>query len=78
LNFAFRKRCNRCGVIKDFYQINYNLSLNNNDNFLDYQKIIQKNLYLGNKSNIFQFLNNNNLSNIALFSPNTSDYPNHP
>ena len=79
LNFAFRKRCNRCGLIKDFLQINNNLSLKNNDNFTDYQNLLQTNLYLGNNSNnVFQFLNNNNnLANTALFSPNTSDYPNY-
>ena len=60
-------------------QINHNLSLNNNDNFPDYQKLMQQNLYFGNNSNnVFQFLTNNNLQNDTLFSPNISDYPNYP
>ena len=71
MNFAFRTRCNRCGLIKDFMQNKNNLSINNNDNFQDYQKLMQTNLYLGN--NAFQILNNN-LSNTSLFSPNTSNY----
>ena len=78
LNFAFRTRCNRCGLIKDFMQINNNLSLNNNnnDNFPDYQKYKPSNLYLGNNANnFFQFLNSIDLSNTPLFSPNTSNYP---
>ena len=71
LNFAFRTRCNRCGLIKDFLQIKNNLSKNNNENYPDYQKLMQTNLYLGNNSNnAFQFLNNNNLANTSLFSPN--------
>ena len=75
LNFSFRKRCNRCGVIKDFWKSKNNLSLKNNDNFPDYQNLKQMNSYLGNNSNnYFQFLKNIDLSNIPLFSPNTSDY----
>ena len=76
LNFAFRTRCNRCGLIKDFMQIKNNLSINNNENYSDYPKIMKPNLNLRNNSNnVFQFLNNNNLTNTSLFSPNTSNYP---
>ena len=71
LNFAFRTRCNRCGLVKDFMKIKNNLSINNNESYPDYQK----NLFLGNNSNnAFQILNNNNLSNTSLFSPNISNY----
>ena len=75
LNFSFRKRCNRCGLIKDFWQNKNNFSLKNNNYFPDYQNLAQKNSYLGNISNNgFQFLKNIDLSNVPLFSQNTSDY----
>ena len=75
LNFSFRKRCNRCGLIKDFWQNKNNFSLKNNNYFPDYQNLAQKNSYLGNTSNNgFQFLKNIDLSNVPLFSQNTSDY----
>jgi hypothetical protein len=71
LNFAFRTKCNRCGLIKDFLQIKNNLCINNNDNLNSYQNFMQSN-FLGNNSNnsVYQFLNNT-----PLFSPNTSNYP---
>ena len=73
LNFAFRTKCNRCGLIKDFSQIKNNLSMNNNDNFQNYQNIVQTNLYLGNNPNSIQYLNNNNnFTTNLIFSPNTN------
>ena len=71
LNFAFRTKCNRCGLIKDFLQIKNNLCINNNDNLKSYQNLMPPN-YIGNNTNnsAYQFLNNN----VALFSPNTSNY----
>ena len=72
LNFAFRTKCNRCGLIKDWIQIKNN-SLNNNDNFQNYQNIVQTNLYLGNNPNSIQYLNNNNnFTTNLIFSPNTN------
>ena len=74
LNFSFRKRCNRCRVIKNFWQKKNNFSLKINDNFPDYPNLIQTNSYLGNNSNnCFQFLKNIDLSDAPLFSLNTSD-----
>jgi hypothetical protein len=74
LNFAFRTKCNRCGLIKDFLQIKNNLCCNNSDSLPGYQNYIQTN-YLGNSSSnsAYQFLNNN-FTNTSLFSPNTSNY----
>ena len=72
LNFAFRTKCNRCGLIKDFLQIKNNLCVNNNnDNLNSYHNFMQSN-FLGNnsKNSVYQFLNNT-----PLFSPNTSNYP---
>ena len=75
LNFAFRTKCNRCGLIKDFLQIKNNLGINNNDNFQNYQNFMQTNMYLGNNINnqTYQYFNNN-IANTALFSPNKSNY----
>ena len=72
LNFAFRTKCNRCGVVKDFLQ--NNLSMNTNDNFQNYQNMIPPNIYFGNNQNSFPNFNNNDFSNNILFSPNTSSY----
>ena len=72
LNFAFRTKCNRCGLIKDFLQIKNNLCVNNNnDNLNSYHNFMQSN-FLGNnsKNSVYQFLNNT-----PLFSPNTSNFP---
>jgi hypothetical protein len=74
LNFAFRTKCNRCGVIKDFLQIKNNLSLNTNDNFQNYQNMMPSNIYFGNNLNSFPNFNNNDFSNNMLFSPNASIY----
>ena len=75
LNFAFRKRCNRCGFGKEFRKVQNNLSMNTNEIYPEYQKLIQKNVFLGNNSNnAFQFLNHNKLSNTSLFSQNNSNY----
>jgi hypothetical protein len=74
LNFAFRTKCNRCGVIKDFLQIKNNLTMNNNDNFQNYQKMMPSNIYFGNNQNSFPIFNNNDFSNNMLFSPNASSY----
>ena len=75
LNFAFRTKCNRCGLIKDFLQIKNNLCCNNSDNLPRYQNFMQTN-YLGNSTtnSAYQFFNNN-FTNTSLFSPNTSNYP---
>ena len=74
LNFAFRTKCNRCGLIKDFLQIKNNLCCNNSDSLPGYQNFMQQN-YLGNSTtnSAYQFLNNN-FPNTFLFSPNTSNY----
>lgn len=74
LNFAFRTKCNRCGVIKDFLQIKNNLSMSNSDNFQNYQNLMPPNIYFGNSQNSFQNFNNNDFSNNMLFSPNASSY----
>ena len=74
LNFAFRTKCNRCGVIKDFLQIKNNLSMNTNDNFQNYQNMMPPNIYFGNNQNSFPNFNNNDFSNNMLSSPNASIY----
>ena len=72
LNFAFRTKCNRCGLIKDFLKMKSNLCINSNDNLNNYQNLMQPNFLGINENNsAFQFLSNN----IALFSPNISNYP---
>ena len=68
LNFAFRTKCNRCGLIKDFLQIKNNLCINNNDKFQNCQNLIKSNPYKSSQN--FQF---NNFSNSSLFSPNISN-----
>jgi hypothetical protein len=73
LNFAFRTKCNRCGLIKDFLQIKNNLSVNNNDTFQNCQNLIQTNSFIPSKNN-YPFLNSN-IPHSSLFSPNTSNYP---
>ena len=77
LNFAFRTKCNRCGLIKDFLNIKNNLCMNSNDNFKNYNNLMQPNLFIGNSpnQNTYQFINNNNLSNNNLFTPNNSNFP---
>ena len=73
LNFAFRTKCNRCGLIKDFLQIKNNLCVNNNDSFQNCQNLIQTNSFIPSKNN-YPFLNSN-IPHSSLFSPNTSNYP---
>jgi Fe-S cluster biosynthesis and repair protein YggX len=77
LNFAFRTKCNRCGLMKDFLNIKNNLCMNSNDNFNNYNNLMQPNIFMGNcpNQNTYQFINNNNFSSNNLFTPNNSNFP---
>ena len=75
LNFAFRTKCNRCGLIKDFISIKNSLTMNTHDNFQNYQNLMQTNMHLGNNlnQNNYQFFNNK-MYLMEPFSPNTTNY----
>ena len=76
LNFSFRTKCNRCGLIKDFLNIKKNLCMNNNDNFHNYKTLMQTNFYVCNNQSLnnYQYMKNNNFTNNNCYSPNNSNF----
>ena len=72
LNFAFRTKCNRCGIVKNCLQ-----NLGGNNDSYNYPNIMKSNLYLdminnANQNSYHNYINS--IDNRPLFSPNKTNY----